>query len=78
MSTRRHLHHRRIRSGNPSIPTLRRGDDLRKQRFRVPTTRCLHGKRRYFTRSDADVRRIRRRSDRDQQHIFGRPNPGDN
>lgn len=55
MSSHRRARHRRHRSGSSRALTLRNGEDLRKQRLRTPVTRCFHGKRRYFTRADAEL-----------------------
>lgn len=55
MSTHRRARRHRHRSESSRTLTLRNGDALRKQRLRTPMTRCFHGKRRYFTRADAEL-----------------------
>ncbi|WP_157224813.1 hypothetical protein [Nocardia thailandica] len=55
MSTHRHLRHRRRRAGGPRSLSLRHGADLRTRQIPIPATRCFYGKRRYFTRSDAEL-----------------------
>ncbi|MFE3541788.1 hypothetical protein ACFXK0_02315 [Nocardia sp. NPDC059177] len=66
MSTHRHT---RARRHQGRALTLRHGDDLRKLRASVPTTRCHHGKRRYFTQLDAELvlRSLDRRDPRRQE-----------
>lgn len=55
MSTHRQLRsRRRLHRSSHTLP-LRHGHDLFTRRTRIPTTRCLHGKRRYFTRLDAEL-----------------------
>lgn len=55
MSThRQHRSRRRHHRGSHTFP-LRHGNDLLTRRPQIPTTRCRHGKRRYFTRLDAEV-----------------------
>ncbi|WP_156910325.1 hypothetical protein [Nocardia mangyaensis] len=55
MSTPRQLRsRRRMHRASHALP-LRHGHDLFSRRTRVPTTRCLYGKRRYFTRLDAEL-----------------------
>ncbi|WP_040797944.1 hypothetical protein [Nocardia higoensis] len=51
-----HRHRRADHRRTGGRRTLGCGEDLRKRSARVPTTRCINGgKRRYFTRSDAEL-----------------------
>ncbi len=55
MSTPRQRRSRRRQHRGTSPFALRHGDELLMRRAPIPTTRCPHGKRRYYTRLDAEV-----------------------